>query len=189
MRAFRPLRMTVLDASQDPMIAETGDEVPRILVIDPVTEKIKVLDKSRLKASGLFKEMARASKHVWKESFSRTVKAHLKLLVKRDTLHDLLTVTKEKLARLEEGEDAEKRAELEEEIQRIEGELQQLRDEEQEIWTLTRKWNPLAGPALETEGAEPPLPPGWKSHKTSDGKTYYERPDGTTTWDRPPAAP
>ena len=29
------------------------------------------------------------------------------------------------------------------------------------------------------------LPEGWKALKTEDGRTYYEKPDRTTTWDPP----
>ena len=29
------------------------------------------------------------------------------------------------------------------------------------------------------------LPEGWKALKTEDGKTYYEKPDHSTTWDLP----
>ena len=29
------------------------------------------------------------------------------------------------------------------------------------------------------------LPEGWKALKTEDGKTYYEKPDHSTTWNLP----
>ena len=29
------------------------------------------------------------------------------------------------------------------------------------------------------------LPEGWTALKTEEGKTYYKKPDGSTTWDRP----
>ena len=184
MRAFQALRMTALDAGRDPFVAEQGEDVPRLLVIDPVEERIVVLEGNRLRASALFKAMDQASKRVWKERLDRTVKSHLKLLVSRDRFHDLLTVAQE---RLEREDDARDRAAVEAEIQALEQRLTDLRVEETTIWTLTRKWTPPASWAREPESETPGLPPGWREHKAADGRPYYERPDGTTTWDRPAA--
>lgn len=46
------------------------------------------------------------------------------------------------------------------------------------------------------QGAPPPppaaptgLPEGWKAHTAPNGRTYYSRPDGSTTWEAPPTAP
>ena len=183
MRAFQALRMTDEDAQADPMLKEHTKTVPCVLVLDPVEERIVALSKSRIKISRLWKEMKRAAGHAWSESLDRCVRTHLRLLVERDRLHDARCVLTDRLSR---EEDKEKRAEVEVELLATNAELGQLRDKEQTIWVLTPKWKP---PTVTKDPELNPLasilPDGWKAHKSDEGKTYYEAPDGTTTWKRP----
>lgn len=48
-----------------------------------------------------------------------------------------------------------------------------------------------AAPPPAAPSSGPYLPEGWRAHQTADGETYFERPDGSTTWDapEPPKAP
>ncbi len=50
---------------------------------------------------------------------------------------------------------------------------------------LTGCWL-LAKPIYAADTGGGPLPAGWSEWQDYTGKPYYRRPDGTTTWDRPP---
>lgn len=180
MRACRPLRISAENAAADPSLAGEGKTVPRVLVLDPVREKVKVLEKSRLKATTLFKEMARASRPVWEEKLEKTVKSHLKLLTERDRLHDLAKVAREAEQRAEEDE---ARAEAQARVAELEAQLVSLREQEKHIWELTRKWQAPVDP--DPPPPEPVLPAGWRVVRRTGQPPYYVRPDGTTTWDPP----
>jgi len=183
MRAFEALRITAERAEADPLLKEHTTTVPCVLILDPVRERIVALGKSRIKVSRLWKEMKRAARSAWVEPLARSVRAHLKLLVERDRLHDARCVLSDRVSR---EEDPKKRAAAELERQAVDVELGKLRDEERALWKLTPKWKPptvTKDPQLNP--LAPLLPVGWKERKTADGKTYYEAPDGTTTWSRP----
>jgi hypothetical protein len=183
MRAFQALRITDENAQADPMLKEHTKTVPCVLVLDPVKERIVALRKSRIKISRLWKEMKRAAGHAWVESLDRCVRTHLRLLVERDRLHDARCVLADRLSR---EEDKEKRSGIEVELLAVDGELATLRDKERSAWVLTPKWKPptvIRDPELNPLASV--LPDGWEEHKTDEGKTYYEAPDGRTTWKRP----
>lgn len=183
MRAFQALRMTAEHAQADPTLKEHTKTVPCVLVLDPVKERIVALTKSRIKIHRLWKEMKRASGHAWNESLDRCVRTHLRLLVKRDSLHDARCVLTDRLSREEEPD---KRADIEAKLLVVDRDLTQLRDKERTVWVLTPKWNPpTVSKDPELNPLASALPDGWREHKTGDGKTYYEAPDGTTTWTRP----
>jgi len=138
-KAFRCVKIRPEQLEKDPVLAEEGSEVPRLLVIDPVREDVDVLEKGNLKASKLVKSMERAAKKFYKESLSKAVKEHLKLLTEQDQLYNEEKVLKNKEARLaEEGKSAEKKLEdLREELAELQKEIEAVKTKIAELWKLT----------------------------------------------------
>jgi len=141
MKAFRTVKMHPDHAALDPVLADQGKEVPRMLIVDPTQMKVTVLEKGKLKASGLFSALKKVASKVYKENLDKVVKSHIKLLTEQDQLANAEKVIADKLARLAgEGEKSEKElAELKAEQTKVREELQAMAKKQQELWKLTPK--------------------------------------------------
>jgi hypothetical protein len=137
MKAFRAVRMSPEDAAADPILQGQGDQVPRLAVIDPVKEDVKVLEGSRIKVSALYAAMKSAAGRFWKERLDDLVKDHLKLLTERDQLANEIKVLQDKEGRLEG--DARKLAAAKAEREAVEARLAAIAERERALWTLTPK--------------------------------------------------
>jgi len=140
-KAFRMLRMSPEDAEKDPILAEEGKGIPRLIVVNPAKEKVRVFEEKRIKASSLYKEMKRVAGNCYEEKLDKVVKKHFKLLGERDKAGNALKGLQEKETRLaEKGEKAKRKLEeLREEMKELEKELEELAKEEREMWKLTSK--------------------------------------------------
>ena len=134
MKAFRAVKIAPEDAENDPILSGHGKGVPRLLVIDPTKEKVKVLEEDRIKVSTLYKEMKSTSNRFYKEKIDKVVKTHLKLLTERDQLSNEVTVLQGKQERAKNERDAE---EIQEELAEVEKQLEELATQEREMWQLT----------------------------------------------------
>ena len=142
MKAFDALRIAPENAESDPILGGHGKSVPRILVVDPAKEKVKVLEEKKIKVSGLYKLMKSTSDSFYKEKLDKIVKSHLKILTEQDQLANEVKVLKEKEERLagETGAKAEKDiAKIKEELVELEKSLDDIAKKQTELWTLTPK--------------------------------------------------
>jgi hypothetical protein len=141
MKAFRAVKMTSEDAAAEPLLADTGDDVPRLVVYDPVKSKATLLAGSKLTAGALFAAMRKVSDGMYEQRLEVVVKDHLKLLTDRDQLSNRAKVLAEKETRLEEeGDKAKKEMEaLAKEKGAVQTELEGLATKEREMWKLTLK--------------------------------------------------
>ena len=142
MKAFDALRIAPEDADSDPILGGQGKTVPRLLVVDPAKEKVKVLEESKIKVSGLYKLMKATAGSFYKEKLDKLVKDHLKFLTEQDQLSNEVKVLKEKESRLAEetGSKAQKDLEkIREEMGELEKQLAELKTKTAELWKLTPK--------------------------------------------------
>lgn len=138
-KAFRRVKIRPEKLESDPILAEEGKEVPRLLVVDPIREDVKVLEKGNLKASKFVKAMERAAKKFYEERLDKVVDEHLDILTEQDQLFNEQKVLKDKEARLQEdGKSAEKKLEkLRKEMAEVEEELKELKEKKEKLWKLT----------------------------------------------------
>ncbi|MHC5011391.1 MAG: hypothetical protein ACYTG6_10630 [Planctomycetota bacterium] len=134
-KAFRTIKMTPEDVERDPILQDNGTSVPRLLVVDPVKERVKVLEKGRLKASTFFSTMKTIANRFYKERLDKLVKEHLKLLTERDQLSNEIKVLEDKEERA--ADDEAKLARIKEDRAKVEAELAELAKREREMWQLT----------------------------------------------------
>jgi len=142
MKAFDAYRISPTDADNDPILGGEGKGVPRLLVVDPAKEDVKVLEEKKIKVSSLYKLMKSAAGHFYEEKLDKCVKSHLKLLTEQDQLSNEMETLKNKESRLAEdgGKKAEKDlAKLREEMKGVEEELKQISEKQTELWKLTPK--------------------------------------------------
>ncbi len=145
MKAFRTVKMHPDLAEVDPVLKGKGKAMPRMLLVDPTTLKVTVVEKGKLKASGLYSAMKRVTGKVYKEKLDKVVKRHLKLLTEQDQLANQQKVLAGKKARLEgeTGRKAEKDlAKLKTEIDEVTADLKQINENQKKLWTLTLKHGP-----------------------------------------------
>lgn len=140
MKAFRRIKMHPDDVAADPVLQGEGKDVPRMLLVEPESLKITVLEGSRLKTSKLFSSMKSVAGKVFKEKLDKVVDEHIKLLTEQDQVVNAQKVVNDKLTRLRsEGGKDKDIAELEEEAKTLNEELGEFRRKQQELWTLTPK--------------------------------------------------
>ena len=142
MKAFHAYRIDPEQADEDPILAEQGKGTPRLVVVDPLKEKCKVIEEKKIKVSGLYKAMKTVSNRFYKEKLDKLVKTHLKLLTERDQLANEVKVLNDKKTRLEEKGEDKKLKQLEKELAQVEEDLQKLAKDERELWKLTPKKSP-----------------------------------------------
>ncbi len=141
-KAFRTVRISPDNAEKDLVLAGKGKAVPRLLVVDPSSEKVKVLEKGKLKASTIYSTLKSVSGKCWKESLEKTVKSHLKLLTEQDQVVNEMKVLRDKESRLAQEDGAKAKRELEKlqkEIEEVQKELEKLATQSREMWKLTSK--------------------------------------------------
>jgi len=138
MKAFRAVRMSPEDAEADAILTGEGKTVPRMVVVDPVKETVKVIEERKIKVSSLYKAMKSVSDKFYEEKLDKTVKTHLKLLNDRDKLHNeekVLLAKETKLA--EDGSKAETKLEkVRKELAELKAEIEELTVEERTLWNL-----------------------------------------------------
>ena len=142
MKAFRTVKMHPDDVDEDVVLEGKGKDVPRMLIVDPIKVKVTVLEKGKLKTSGLYGAMKKVSGKFYKEKLDKVVKTHLKLLTEQDQLANAEKVLTGKVARLkaEDGKSAEKELEkTEKEHEEVKEELAALREKTKALWELTPK--------------------------------------------------
>ena len=142
MKAFKTVKMHPDHAAADPVTAGKGREVPRMLLIDPTKMKVTVLEKGKLKASGLFAAMKKVSGKVYKENLKKVVDSHIKMLNKQDQLANAMKTIDAKIARIsgDSGKSAEKEIEkVKGERDELKKEIAELNTEKKAIWKLTPK--------------------------------------------------
>ena len=140
MKAFRTVKMHPDDVAEDELIAGKGKHLPRMLLINPHNLKVTVLEKSKLKASTLFKGMSKVAGKFWEEKLDKTVKTHLKLLTEQDQIANAEKVIMSKMQRLgsDDSPKAEREiAELKEEQAEIRTQLQEIQTRQRDLWKLT----------------------------------------------------
>ena len=141
MKAFRRIKISPENAEKDALISERGKTVPRLLFIDPVKEKVKVLESKKIKSSTVYGAMKIISKRFYKENLDKVVKRHIKMLNEQDKLAGEMKTLNAKLARLED--DAKKNKKKLENIRaekdEVQEELQALAEAQRKLWQLTSR--------------------------------------------------
>ena len=138
MKAFRTVKMHPDDAAEDALLEGLGKDVPRMVLIEPVKMKTKVLEPKKLKTSTLFKAMKSIAGKFYKENLDKVVKKHLKLLTEQDKLANEEKVLNEQKSRLEEDEKA-KAKKIEKRLAELAKEKAELLSNKAENWKLTPK--------------------------------------------------
>ncbi len=136
-RAFRTVKMTPSQVDADPFLEGNGKEVPRMLLLDPVKLKVTVVEKGKLKASGLFSAMKKVSNKFWKEKLDKVVKEHLSMLTEQDQLANAEKTLADKEARA--ADDEKKLEKVKKERAEVRAELEKLAKAQAELWKLTPK--------------------------------------------------
>lgn len=140
LKAFRTVRMDSSQVAADPLLAGQGDEVPRLLLVQPGEAKVVVLEKARLAASAVYNALEDASERAYEQRLDKVVKAHLALLTDQDQLAGKEKTLREKQARLADEEPAKARkdlAEVAQELEQLRKEQQALRERREQLWKLT----------------------------------------------------
>jgi hypothetical protein len=147
MKAFRTVRMDSAQVAADPLIADQGKEVPRLLVVNPLDKKVTVLEKSKLSASAVFSALEAVANKFYVQTLDKTVKSHLDLLCDQDQLANKVKKLDGDLARAGEKDDAKAKketAEIKEELAKVQKELTELGKKQADLWKLTPKSKPEA---------------------------------------------
>jgi hypothetical protein len=141
-KAFRTIKIAPENADRDVLLADHGKGVPRLLIVDPLKKKVRVLEKSKFKAGTLYKEMKSVASKFWKENLDRTVKKQLKFMVKQDKLYGEQKTLRAKQDRLSDDDSAKAKKELEKirtEMADLQKLLDELKEEQAKLWQLTPK--------------------------------------------------
>ena len=142
MKAFDALRIAPEDADSDPILGGHGKTVPRLLVVDPAKEKVKVLEENKIKVSGLYKLMKATAGSFYKEKLDKLVKSHLKMLTEQDQLSNEVKTLQDKESRLADEDSPKAKKDLEKlrkEMNEVKEELTKLMEKTVELWKLTPK--------------------------------------------------
>jgi len=121
-RFFKCIRMPESDAMEDPILSESGNETPRLVLLTPDYEVGKVV-KGKFSSSRVYSALKFVAKKSYKGSFDKQVKALLKLPNDFDCVNDAIKVLKEKQERGLNPAKAKK----------VEKELEELAEEQKEL--------------------------------------------------------
>ena len=127
-RAFRTIRMNPSQVDADAILADNGKTTPRVLLVDPVKVKVKVLETKDLKASKLFKAMKSTSNKFWKEKLDKVVKEHMSLLTEQDQLANAEKTLADKASRA--ADDEKKLKKVKEEQDEVRAQLKEIAEKQ-----------------------------------------------------------
>ena len=139
MKAFRTVKMAPELLEDEPMMADTGKTLPRMVFLDPVKNKRTVLEAKKVKASSLYKAMKKVAASFYKENLDKVVKTHLKILTEQDKISNESRTLTDKKQRLAEKKDKAKLKKIEAELAELKEQKSELAKKKQELWNLTPK--------------------------------------------------
>jgi hypothetical protein len=140
-KAFRAVKMSEEDAKNDPLLADAGKDLPRLVLVQP-DGKTTVLEKGRLTAGNLFTAMKRSAKTSYGVNLETLVKKHLEVLGELDKVTSEDEILAKKQERLQEDDGASARKDLDEvkrEREALAEKLATLRTQQTEIWEIELK--------------------------------------------------
>lgn len=133
-RAFRTVWMTPEEAAADPLLKDTGDQVPRLVVMDVARDKSAVTHSKGIKAKRFYAQLKKLSDRFYKQGLDKVVKKHLKLLDAYDKLAIRESGIQERLTRTTK---LDKIHDLEDDLDEVKDERQELDRQVEDLWRLT----------------------------------------------------
>lgn len=125
---FKCVKMTADAASEDRLLADTGNKYPRMVLISPDYEVVAKLE-GKISSSKLYSAMKKTAKKSYDCNFDKSVKTLIKLLGEFDKIANERDVLQEKEARGVSKGEAKKLAKEREELEEREKEANKQRDE------------------------------------------------------------
>ena len=133
-RAYRTVWMTPEEAAAEPLLEDTGDVLPRLVLLDVARDARTVAHGKRLKASRFYGQLRKTSDRFYRERLDGVVKKHLKLL----DAYDRLAVEESRLQdRLTRTTNLDKIHDLEDELDDLKDEREELDRRVEDLWRLT----------------------------------------------------
>lgn len=124
---FDCIKISAEDAAQDRLLADTGTEFPRMVLITPDYEVVKTLE-GKISGAKLFSAMKATAKKSYECNFERSVKDVIKLLGEFDKIANERKVLEEKEARGVNAAEAKKIAKEREDLDEREKKANEERD-------------------------------------------------------------
>jgi hypothetical protein len=125
---FKCIKMTAEAASQDRLLADTGKEYPRMVLITPDYEVVATLE-GKISSSKLYAAMKKTASKSYKCNFDKNVKGVIKLLGEFDKIANERDVLKSKEEKGLKPAEAKKIAKEREELDDREKKAVEMRDE------------------------------------------------------------
>ena len=133
-RAYRTVWITPEDASAEPLLADTGDALPRLVLLDVAREQSVAMAGKSLKAKRFYAQLRKVADRFYKERLDGIVKKHLKLL----DAYDKLTVRESAIQdRLTRTTNLDKIHDLEDELDDLRDERQDVDRRVEDLWRLS----------------------------------------------------
>lgn len=133
-RAFRTVWITPADASAEPLLADTGDQLPRLVLLDVAREQSVVVHTKTLKPKRLYAQLRKVSDRFYTQRLDGIVKKHVKLLDAYDKLAIRDSAIQERLTRTT---NLDKIHDLEDELDDLHDEKQDLDRRVEDLWRLS----------------------------------------------------
>ncbi len=133
-RAFRRLWMTPEDAAKEPLLANTTEHLPRLVILDIARDASVVVHGKGLKAKRFYGQLKKASDRFYRERLDGIVRKHLKMLGTYDKLAQRESAIQERLTRTK---DLRKVHDLEDDLDGLRDERQELDRKVEDLWDLS----------------------------------------------------
>jgi hypothetical protein len=133
-RACRTVWITPEDASAEPLLTGTGDDLPRLVLLDVARDQSVVLQGKGLQAKRLYTQIRKLADRFYRERIDTIVKKHLKHLDAYDKLAQQESVIQE---RLTQTTNLDKIHDLEDDLDQVREERQELDRQVEDLWRLS----------------------------------------------------
>jgi hypothetical protein len=139
-KAFRAVRMSPEDASNDPILSKNGKHTPRFVLVSADYKSVTVLEDNRLSISAIWDGMKSHAGKFYAASLETTVKEMRSLMLDYDKIDGERTILTAKMEKLKEkkGSDAEIK-EVEAKLAKVEERQQKAEEKEKTLWDLKVK--------------------------------------------------